>query len=263
MGFVRTGEEVQAIQRALGAAAWRGRWLTVQFLTDPATVVRLLPPGLEPYETPLAIATVGRWESSCLGDFAGGVLSFVVRRGDEVGGYPLAMFMDSEPSLTFGRDLFGEPKKLGRVALSIDGDRVHGAVERNGTTLIEMDATIGEDRGPSKVRHFAFNFRSRTAPGGGGLDGDAVLTRTVFESEFASDRRGEGNLTLRGSVHDPLDEVEVLEVRRAQLGEEWTSARCEAVETVPAEDFLPFHYGRQDDWLALDTMAPAESVERG
>jgi hypothetical protein len=29
--------------------------------------------------------------------------------------------------------------------------------------------------------------------------------------------------------------------------------RCEAVATTPADVFLPFHYGRHDDWSALDT----------
>ena len=28
---------------------------------------------------------------------------------------------------------------------------------------------------------------------------------------------------------------------------------CEAVARVPADVFLPYHYGRHDDWSALDT----------
>jgi hypothetical protein len=32
---------------------------------------------------------------------------------------------------------------------------------------------------------------------------------------------------------------------------------CQAVATVPAATFLPYHHGRHDDWSALDTESAA------
>ncbi len=44
-----------------------------------------------------------------------------------------------------------------------------------------------------------------------------------------------------------------MSILRAEYQEDDLVARCEAVATVPAEQLLPCHYGRTDDFLALDT----------
>ena len=48
--------------------------LSIYFLTHRATVENLLPPGLEPTETPRVTAMVGRWQSNCVGEFDGGAV---------------------------------------------------------------------------------------------------------------------------------------------------------------------------------------------
>jgi hypothetical protein len=73
VGFVKTPEEIEAIERVLSEPRFvSGERLTVEFLTDSEVVERLLPPPLEMAHTPSVYATVGRWRSNCLGDFAGG-----------------------------------------------------------------------------------------------------------------------------------------------------------------------------------------------
>ena len=115
MGFVKSSDEIARIEQELAAPRWNGRWLSVQFLTSPETHRRLLPPPLEPTHIPMASATVGRWSSNCLGDFAGGVLNLSATYGSVTGAYPLVIYMDSEPATVFGRELFGEPKKSARL----------------------------------------------------------------------------------------------------------------------------------------------------
>jgi hypothetical protein len=44
-----------------------------------------------------------------------------------------------------------------------------------------------------------------------------------------------------------------LSVFRAEYQEHDLVARCEPVATVPADEFLLYHYGRTDNFLALDT----------
>ena len=56
-------------------------------------------------------------------------------------------------------------------------------------------------------------------------------------------------------MHDPLDELPSCSVLGARFVEADLIASCEAVATTPADVFLPFHYGRHDDWSALDTEA--------
>src|SRR3954452_3086471 len=140
MGYVKTPEEVGLIEAALSAPRWTGEHLSIQFLSDPGTVERLLPPPLEPAEAPVATVTVGRWQSNCLGDFGGGALYLSARHDRVEGSYVLVIYMDSEPPLVFGREVFGEAKKLARSGLFRDGGRVHGWVDRNGARLFDLRA---------------------------------------------------------------------------------------------------------------------------
>lgn len=254
MGFVKTDQEISRIEAELSATRWSGEWLSVRFLTDPGTLERLLPPGLEPASEPVATVTVGRWESNCLGDFSGGALYLPARHGEIDGGYVLALYIDSEPPIAFGREVFGEPKKFARSGLFRSADGVHAWVDRHGTRLIDLRADLDSDEGPARIHRSTFNYKARTATGGRGLEEDAILTRTQFAVELRTRRSGRGRIELGETVHDPLSEIEVLEVGRATYGRDESSARCEPLATVPADEFLPYHYGRQDDWLALDTQ---------
>jgi acetoacetate decarboxylase len=252
MGFVRTPEEIARIEDELSSARWTGEMLTLQFLTDPDTVARLLPPPLTPADEPLANVTIGRWRSSCLGTWTGAVLNLVARHDGIVGGYPLVIYMDAEPPIQFGRELFGENKKRADSHLFRTGDQVHAWVERGGVRLIDVEADLDGDLGPLQgAERYSFNFKSRTAADGHGLEEDAILTRTHFTADVHVQRSGTGRVTLTSTAHDPLAEVEVLEVRRAVWLEDDTLARSSAIARVPAEAFLPYHYGRQDDWLTF------------
>lgn len=258
MGFVKTPEEIARLERVLSEPRFvAGERLTVEFLTHPETYARLLPPPLEPAAVPLVVAGIGRWRSNCVGDYAGGSLSLAASYDGMEGGFAVAMWMDSEPAVAFGRDLFGEPKKQAASNLFRDGDRVHAWIERHGVRLVSIEGHLGDELGPGETERIAFNYRSRPAADGVGLDGPAVLTATRFQTTIRSRREGGGLVTLTGTPHDPVDEIEIVSVVRAEYQEHDLVARCQPVATVPGADFLPYHYGRTDDFLALDT-APGD-----
>lgn len=254
MGFVKTTEEVSEIQEVLAHPRFvNAEMLQMEFLTDPETVSHVLPPPLEPVEDPLVVAMVGRWQSNCVADFAGGAIYVASRFRDVEGLYVLAMFMDTDAAIIFGRDLFGEPKKQARSDLRRRGTRFRGWVERHGTTLIDIEADLTTDLGPEQVQGVNFNVKATPSSDGVGLEGDAVLTQAEFDNDLWVNREGEGSLSLKGTVHDPLDEIEVIELVRATYIEGDLIASCRSVASIPADDFVPYAYGRLDDWRALDT----------
>ena len=255
MGYVKTPEEIARIESLLSAPRWTGELLSIQFLTDPATVERLLPPPLEPAAAPLATVSVGRWQSNCLGDWTAGTLSLAARHDGVEGGYVLVIYMDSEPPVMFGREVFGEAKKLARIAMFRNADHVHGWVDRGGVRLFDLRADLQTDLGPADGERTTFNYKARIAASGVGLEEDAILTRTHFTTIARRREEGTGTVVLGATVHDPLDEIEVVEVQRATYVQDESAPRCEAVASVPAAEFLPYHLGRGDDWLALDTGA--------
>jgi acetoacetate decarboxylase len=255
MGYVKTPEEIARIQAPLRRPRFTGgRKVTVEFLTAPETVERLLPPGFSPAAEPRVTAMVGRWQSNCVGDFAGGALYVAARFGGEDGAYVLAMWMDGDKPTIFGRDLYGEPKKLARTGLELGDDRCAGWIERDGVRLLDLAVELDADLAPDTVLRTAFNVKARPAADGDGLEEDAIVTRVVNEDVRRVHREGRGTVRLTGTAHDPVDELEVVRVLRGAYVEADATATNRRVGTIPAAAFLPYFYGRNgDDWSALDT----------
>jgi acetoacetate decarboxylase len=264
MGFVRTAAELARIQRLLGEPRFvAGRQLRVEFLTSPDVITRLLPPPLIPASQPLVSVTVGQWHSNGFGDFAGGSIYLAASHEGEPGGYALTMWMNREPAMAFGREVFGEPKKLATVRLRADAERHEASVERNGVALLTLSGERMCEADAREQTRIAFNYRSRTAADGVGLEGPAVLTRATFTERVRLRLQGDGTVQLHGSVHDPLEELEIVSVLGATYCEQDIAGRCEPIASVAAEDFLPFHHGRADDWLALDTAGAGAGAGAG
>jgi acetoacetate decarboxylase len=251
VGLVRTAAEIAEIERVLANPRFFAETLTVEFFTDPGVVREILPPGLEPLEEPSVLATVGRWDSNCVGHFEGGAIYVGARHGDVVGAYTLAMFMDTDAALVFGRDLFGEPKKFGRGSLTLDGQRARAWVERNGVRLIELEADLRTDRGATTAERARFNVKVVLSADGHGLAEDPIITVTDYKLNLSRVLEGTGAVTLRGTVHDPLNELPVVRVVRATYVEGNMDTSCRALAPIPAAEFVGHAYGRFDYWPAL------------
>src|SRR5206468_68084 len=68
----------------------------------------------------------------------------------------------------------------------------------------------------------------------------------------ASRRSGLG-LRFAGTVHDPLDEIPVVDLLGALYAEGDLVARYRSAARIPAAEFLPYALGRMDDGSELDT----------
>jgi acetoacetate decarboxylase len=256
VGFVKTAAEVARIEAAIGAPRFGGaQMLSVEFLVDPAFIAAVLPPPLEPPAEPRMRAMVGRWQSSCVGDFAGGTVYVACAHEGLEGEYNLAQYMDGDAPTIFGRDVFGEPKKMARATLRARGAEMHGTIARRGAPLITIEAELGDDAGPFEATRESYNVKSRPAADGHGLEEDAILTRAHYEIRGRVSRVGEGRIALAGTVHDPLDEIPIREVLRATYFEGDLAATVEVAARIPAAVFVSYHHGRHDDWSALATAA--------
>ena len=76
------------------------------------------------------------------------------------------MPMSTDVAIIFGRELFGEPKKQGRVQLKSDVDVVRGTVERFGIPYIQLEGRFTENvpvTGPECVTN-SYTSMSSCAP---------------------------------------------------------------------------------------------------
>ncbi len=255
MGFVKSQEEMERIQRALAGPRFvNSQMLIATFLTRPETVEEILPPGFEPADEPRVTAQLGRWQSNCCGDFSGGAVTISCRYGDLEGEYALAMYMDNDQPTLYGRDLFGEPKKIAEASLFARPGGFVGYIDRRGVRLVEIAMEIENDAGPARVAANNFNIKARPAANGIGLEEDAIVTCAAFENDLRVNLEGAATVRLQGTIHDPLDELEVESVVSGRFIEVDMAAANRVVGSIPAEDYMPYFYGRgADDWSALDT----------
>jgi acetoacetate decarboxylase len=252
VGFVKTAAEVARIEAALAAPRFGGaQMLSVEFLADPDFLAAILPPPLVPAEEPRMRAMVGRWASNCVGDFAGGTIYVACAHEGLEGEYNLAQYMDGDAPTIFGRDLFGEPKKIAAATLRARGASMHGTIARHGVPLIELEAELDRDNGTFHATRESYNVKSRPAADGRGLEEDAILTRAHYDITGRVSLAGQGRIALRGTVHDPLDEIPIRNVLRATYFEGDLAATVAIAARIPAATFAPFHHGRNDDWSAL------------
>jgi acetoacetate decarboxylase len=249
MGFVKTPEEIERIRHALTAVGFNGgQFLGVDLESDPAFIKSVLPPGLEPQGNNVKTAMVCQFEGGSCGPFRGGAVYIAARHKDILGQYTLLMYMDSDDALMFGRDLFGEPKKIAAVNFDVNESRASGGVERGGVRIIEIHAELDRRASLEGTTGTDFNYKASLATNGKGLAGDAVLTVTTLHLQPTVHRTGTASLKLNGTVHDPLHEVPVGKILSARLLASDFHAASYAATTIPAEIFLPYAYGRYPDW---------------
>ncbi|MFG2006406.1 acetoacetate decarboxylase family protein [Spirillospora sp. NPDC048911] len=251
----RTAEELQAAREARARIPdiWSTGVIAV-WETDPDAVAQVLPPPLKPAGRSLARATISRVElpgGHVLG--AGSVAVRAVHDGRE-GDYPLVMPMTTERALIGGREVFGEPKKLGEVVVRRDGDRVSAELARHGVSFVVVAGEVTEELPlPGPHENLDFYFKFLPAPDGDGLDGDAALVHCTRRGRTRSLHRVAGEVVLNESPYDPVADLPVRRLVEITLGERTSVQEGRIVERVAAEAVLPFVHQRYDDPMqALD-----------
>jgi acetoacetate decarboxylase len=259
MGFVKTDEEIAAIQARLAEPRFlSAQLLTVQYRTRPEIVRRVLPPGLEPTAQPVATVMLGHWgRSNVCHAFSGACFYVQARHEEHVGDYCLAMQMSTDAAIIFGREVFGEPKKYAKTTLERSGSAFRGRVERYGIPIIRIDATMQKKETPAAGGFINFHYKFLPKCDGRGLEADPVLVMATFETKPTLIESGNATLTLANNALDPLGEIEIVEVLGASYVEADTYSRCQALARVDAKAFLPYAYSKLDDYASLDNEAEA------
>lgn len=215
--------------------------------SDPEAVAAVLPPPLVPTGRPLVRATISRVELPGYPLGAGSVAVAAVHRGTE-GWYPLVMPMTHERALTGGREVFGEPKKLGEVTVERDGPAVRAALARHGIAFVEVRGEVsGPLPVPEPVRKTDFYFKFLPAVDGSGFDADPVLVHCLRHEKVRTLEKITGEIVLRESRYDPVADLPVRTLVELTLGEKTSDQRGRVVERVSARDLLPYVHQRYDD----------------
>jgi acetoacetate decarboxylase len=159
--YVKTPDEIRQIQAVYARPHFlRTRSLTVIFETTRRTIEALLPPPLEPTPETLGTAWIGDIGSSNgVGPFLGAGVYLRARYKDLVGNYCLTMPMSTAQAVTFGRELYGEPKKLAKITFDRQREHVWGSVERHEIRYLSLRGRLDEPASTGRIQTSSFHFK--------------------------------------------------------------------------------------------------------
>jgi len=113
----------------------------ITYRTDPDALREVIPAPLEFTDPLVKYEFIRMPDSTGFGDYTESGQVIPVSFRGERGGYVHAMYLDSEPPIAGGRELWGFPKKLASPSLQVEKDTLLG-VPRFGSVPV-ADATMG------------------------------------------------------------------------------------------------------------------------
>lgn len=253
MRFVKTTDEISQLQGIYSRCHQLGvRTLTVSFETEPEIVRALLPPPLEPAPEHAGVAWVSEvGNSNCVGPYMIAGVGIRARYGDVVGNYAIATAVSTPEAVTFGREFYGEPRKLAKVRFEDQDEHVWGFAERHNIRYLSMRGRCSDPAPAGRQETSSFYFKFLPRPDGSGFDHPPQLVHVTGDYSITHARRGRGELVFRDSPHDPLIDIPVTQVLAGVYteGTGYTSGRvlCE----VDADAFLPYSYSGADSFEAV------------
>ncbi len=266
MRFVKTAEEIKRIQTTYSRCQFLGtRNLTVTFETSPQVVRDVLPPPLEPTPEPLGSAWVGEVSNSnCVGPFLGAALYVRARYQDIVGNYYITMPVSTPEAVTFGRELFGEPRKLASIIFERQDEYIWGSAERHEIRFLSLRGRMTGAAATGRQESSSFHFKFTPRADGAGFDSPPLLVHVTSDATVKTAQRGRGELVFRDSPHDPVADIPISQVIEAVYTEAhvYTSGRvlCE----VNPDQFLPYAFSKIDAYevVAEGTLLHAQAARK-
>ncbi|WP_431297759.1 acetoacetate decarboxylase [Tabrizicola sp. BL-A-41-H6] len=214
--------------------------LTLTYRTDPAAIRALLPEPLASTGDRVMIHVYKMNDTDWLGPYHEvNVMVGATLPGKATGAYSPWLFLSSDIGVAHGRELHGQPKKLGNPKLEFRGDLIVGSLERNGidvlTGTMPYKQTKAEIADLSAIFPFATNLNLKAIDHIDGTPAIRQLTsRQLAEVQVTECWRGPCTVELRPNAQAPLHRLPVVEM----LDGFYWSATFTLVPGVVLHDYL-------------------------
>ncbi|MBS7251924.1 MAG: acetoacetate decarboxylase family protein [Candidatus Freyarchaeota archaeon] len=228
------------------------RILASLYVSKPDIIQKILPPPLEAGKEGIVLVFIAEYPESNFGvtynESAMFVqASFPAREGKINGVYCPCMYVDNDVAMIGGREIYGLPKKIAKINLERQGDRVTGTLERDGVTLVDMEAKLtGKIEGTMSFGP-TFSLRAFPSPDMEGLSLAEILSIDIT-TEPKEAYTATGTIKFEKSESDPLYEVEpvinmgmIYTIGTPKMSKGTILYRAVGEDT---EKYLPFVYSR-------------------
>jgi acetoacetate decarboxylase len=104
-------------------------YMVITYLTDPEALRRVVPRPLELADPIVKYEFIRMPNSTGFGDYTESGQVIPVRFNGQSGGYVHSMYLDDDPPISGGRELWGFPKKLATPTLKVEHDTLVGTLD--------------------------------------------------------------------------------------------------------------------------------------
>jgi len=222
------------------------------YITKPEIIQKILPPPLEAGKTGVVLVFIAKYPESNFGvkynESAMFVqASFPSDKGNIDGVYCPCMYVDNDVAMIGGREVYGLPKKIAKIELKREGDKVKGTLEREGVKIMDMKATLTEKMESSWNYGPTFSLRVFPSPDVESLSLAEILAIDIT-TEPKEIHAATGTLKFEKSEKDPLYEIEqvmnmgmIFSIGTPKMSKGTVLLRALGEDT---EKYLPFIYSR-------------------
>lgn len=190
--------------------------MTLYWRTDPEAMAFLLPPPLTPVGDIVCAHIYKMNDTDWLGPYAEANVMIAARLGDRVGAYSPYLVLSSDVGVAHGREIHGQPKKLGLPSIDFRGDLMVGTVERNGIdvltgTMAYKQQRIGTDA-LAPYFDFSTNLNLKAVDH---IDGSPAIrqltSRKLTDLKVHEAWAGPCTVELRANAQLPVSRLPVIE----------------------------------------------------
>ncbi|MCP4006256.1 MAG: acetoacetate decarboxylase family protein [bacterium] len=192
--------------------------ITVEFQTDPRVLRKLVPSPLTPNRDAKMFVSSAEFLCSGFGRYLEAHVYTHATFQRRLVNFSIYLVLDSDVAIGAGREIWGFPKKFGRLSLDMKDDVVSTRVERGGRTIIDAAVHLAElgtaeDLGgtPEWIAHRFIPNVSLSAP----PDIDQLTSTTLTNVVTHDVHKGAATLAFGSS---PADRLEVIPIHKVTGG---------------------------------------------
>lgn len=197
--------------------------LTIVYETDREAADALIPEPLQLGAPRAALHVYWMHDAEWFGVYGESAVQIPVRHeaSGTTGAYSPLLVVEGDGPVAAGREIYGQPKKAGRITLEAHGDLLVGTVTRNDITIITATMPYKQLAGTpedlEKHASFRTNINLKVIPNvdGSGWAVRELTARTLDEVVVDEVWRGHGTLELRPNAQVPVHLLPVREVIEA------------------------------------------------
>lgn len=196
--------------------------LTVAYRTTPGASARFVPAPLRALGERVLLHFYNIHDAGPYGAYTELAVHIPVEhpRSGTQGGFSPMIFLESDSAIATGREVYGQPKKLASISLSMVGDLVVGRASRNGLEFCTATTPARQKASSAEVLSTVMlgtnlNLKVIPAVDGSGDEVRQLTARDFADVEIHEVWEGFGTVDLRPHAQAPVHLLPVVAVEMA------------------------------------------------